>query len=71
MCVIKGTQAGDSVKGAKAMYEIAIIKDPPLRVVIGTDASIAMMGKTECCSENYKVIQNISNSTNVEGHKAP
>ena len=31
-----GTQAGDPIKGAKAMYELAIIKDPPLRVVIGS-----------------------------------
>ena len=33
-----GTQAGDPAKGAKAMYELAILPDPPLRVVIGTDA---------------------------------
>ena len=71
MCAIKGTQAGDSVKGAKAMYELAITKDPPLRAVIGTDAYIAMMGKIECYSENFKVYKNISNRTNVEGHKVP
>jgi NAD(P)-dependent dehydrogenase (short-subunit alcohol dehydrogenase family) len=29
-----GTQAGDPVKGAKAIYELAILEDPPLRVVI-------------------------------------
>ena len=33
-----GTQAGDPKKGGKAMYELAILEDPPLRVVIGTDA---------------------------------
>ena len=33
-----GSQAGDPSKGAKAMYELAVMKDPPLRVVIGTDA---------------------------------
>ena len=33
-----GTQAGDPIKGAKAMYELACLPDPPLRVVIGTDA---------------------------------
>lgn len=31
-------QAGDPMKGAKAMYELAIMKDPPLRVVLGSDA---------------------------------
>lgn len=33
-----GTQAGDPVKGARAMYELAMMKDPPLRCVIGSDA---------------------------------
>lgn len=32
------TQAGDPIKGAKAMYELATMKDPPLRVVLGSDA---------------------------------
>ena len=31
-------QAGDPVKGAQAMYELAVMEDPPLRVVIGSDA---------------------------------
>ena len=26
------------VQGARAMYELAVMKDPPLRVVIGSDA---------------------------------
>ena len=65
------TQAGDPVKGAKAMYDLAIIKDPPLRVVIGTDAYKAIMGKIESYGENYKRYESISNSTDVEGYKAP
>ncbi|KAL2052771.1 hypothetical protein ABVK25_007011 [Lepraria finkii] len=40
-----GTQAGDPIKGAKAMYELAIMKEPPLRVVIGSDAYKAILGK--------------------------
>ena len=32
------TQAGDPIKGAKAMYELATMKEPPLRVVLGSDA---------------------------------
>lgn len=32
------TQAGDPIKGAKAMYDLAVMKDPPLRIVIGSDA---------------------------------
>ena len=33
-----GTQVGDPKKGAKAMYELALLEDPPLRVVIGSGA---------------------------------
>ena len=33
-----GAQPGDPIKGAKAMYELAILPEPPLRAVIGTDA---------------------------------
>ena len=33
-----GTQAGDPIKGAQAFYELGVMDDPPLRVVIGTDA---------------------------------
>ncbi|KAL9065955.1 MAG: hypothetical protein Q9161_007870 [Pseudevernia consocians] len=66
-----GTQAGDPIKGAKAMYEFAVMKDPPLRVVIGTDAYKAIMGKIESYGENYKKYEKISNSTDVEGYKAP
>lgn len=40
-----GTQAGDPVKGARAMWEIANMEDPPLRLVIGSDAYTAIQGK--------------------------
>lgn len=66
-----GTQAGDPIKGAKAMYELAIMKDPPLRVVIGTDAYKAVMAKIQTYGENYKKYEKISNSTDVEGYQAP
>jgi hypothetical protein len=41
-----GTQAGEPAKGAAAMYELGIMEDPPLRVVIGTDAYKASMGNS-------------------------
>jgi len=66
-----GTQAGDPVKGAKAMYELAILKDPPLRVVIGSDAYKAIQGKIKDYGENYKKYEKISNSTDVDGYQAP
>jgi NAD(P)-dependent dehydrogenase (short-subunit alcohol dehydrogenase family) len=48
-----GTQAGDPIKGTKAMYELAIMKDPPLRVVIGTDAYKAINNKIKEYGELY------------------
>ena len=42
-----GTQAGDPVKGARAMWEVASMDDPPLRTVIGSDAYTAIMGKVK------------------------
>ncbi|ORY22234.1 hypothetical protein BCR39DRAFT_551886 [Naematelia encephala] len=66
-----GTQAGDPPKGAAAMYELAIMPDPPLRVVIGTDAYRAIMGKLDAYRENYTKYEKLSNSTDVDGYEAP
>ena len=66
-----GTQPGDPIKGAKAMYELAIIQDPPLRVVIGSDAYKAVMAKIDTYSQNYKKDEQISNSTDVDGYQRP
>ncbi len=65
-----GTQAGDPVKGAKAMYDLAILKNPPLRVVIGTDAYASIMNKIDQYEENYKNYELLSNSTDVDGYVA-
>lgn len=32
------TQVGDPIKGAKAMYDLAVMENPPFRIVIGSDA---------------------------------
>jgi hypothetical protein len=66
-----GTQAGDPPKGAKAMYELAVMKNPPLRVVIGSDPYKAIMEKIQKYGENYKKYEKISNSTDVYGYQAP
>lgn len=36
---IHGTEPGDPAKGARVMYELATMPDPPLRVVLGSDAN--------------------------------
>lgn len=52
-------------------YELAIMKDPPLRVVVGTDAYKAIFDKLKTYNENYKKYEKISNSTDVDGYQAP
>lgn len=66
-----GTQAGDPKKGAKAMYDLAVMDDPPLRTVIGTDAYQAIMDKIKKYDEDYKKYEKIANSTDVEGYQKP
>ncbi|KAK5121683.1 hypothetical protein LTR85_004855 [Meristemomyces frigidus] len=66
-----GTQAGDPVKGARAMWEIAKMDDPPLRTVIGSDAYTAMMGKIKAYGELYPKYEKLANSTDVDGYERP
>ena len=61
-----GKQVGDPVKAARAMYELAVMKDPPLRVVVGSDAYKAIMGKIESYKDNYQKYEKLSNSTDVD-----
>lgn len=63
----QGTQAGDPVKGAKAMYKLACMKEPPLRVVIGSDAYAGVMNKIDQYEQNYKRFERLSNETDVDG----
>jgi len=65
------TQAGDPVKGAIAFYDLAVMKDPPLRCVVGTDAYSRIRKKLETYDESTKKFEKLSNSTDVEGYQAP
>jgi hypothetical protein len=66
-----GKQAGDPYKGAKAFYELAVMKDPPIRCVVGTDAYAAMETKVKTYGESIKKYEKLSNSTDVNGYVAP
>jgi len=66
-----GSQAGDPYKAAKAWYELATMKDPPLRCIIGTDAYARLEKKLNDYSANHKRFEKLSNSTDVDGYKAP
>jgi len=61
-----GKQAGDPVKGARAMYEVATMQDPPLRCVIGSDAYQWMNKKLDTYGESVKKFEKLSNSTDVD-----
>lgn len=61
-----GTQGGDPKKGAAAMYKFATMPDPPLRVVIGSDAYRLINEKLDKYRENYKKYEDISTSTDFE-----
>lgn len=65
-----GNQAGDPVKGAKAMYELAVMENAPLRVVLGNAAYKMVMRKLESYKENYVRFEELSNSTEVDGYRA-
>ena len=62
-----GNQPGDPYKGAKAFYDLAVMKDPPLRCAVGTDAYARMNEKIETYAENVKKYEKLSTSTNVDG----
>jgi hypothetical protein len=64
-----GTQRGDPKKAAKAMYEFAIMEDPPLRVAVGVDAYEGVMGKLEEYKEVYSKHEKLSRSTDVDGYE--
>jgi len=63
-----GTQAGDPVKGGKAIYALASLADPPLRAVIGSDAESTIHDKIKKYGELYSKdeLVKIANSCDVD-----
>lgn len=66
-----GKQPGDPAKAAQAFYDLAVMEDPPLRCVVGTDAYTNINKKLDTYQENVKKFEKLSNSTDVDGYKAP
>jgi NAD(P)-dependent dehydrogenase (short-subunit alcohol dehydrogenase family) len=66
-----GTQAGDPKKGAQAFYDLAVMENPPLRCIVGTDAYAMINTKLEQYAENIKKYEKLSTSTDVDGYVAP
>ncbi|KAI9706065.1 MAG: hypothetical protein M1836_005471 [Candelina mexicana] len=61
-----GAGKGDPRKAARAMYALAILEDPPLRVAIGTDAYEWVYQKIRSYEENHKKYEEISKSTDAD-----
>ena len=59
-------EPGDPGRGAKALYELAVMKNPPLRCVLGTDAYLTMNEKLDIYRENVKKFEALSISTDVD-----
>jgi len=53
------------------MWEIAKMEDPPLRIVIGSDAYTMVMKKLKEYGELYPKYETLSNSTDVDGYERP
>lgn len=51
--------------------DLAVMKDPPLRCVVGTDAYAAINTKLDTYRESIKKFEKLSNSTDVDGYQKP
>lgn len=63
---LEKAQRGDPPKGAKAMYELAVMEEPPLRIVLGSDALGQMSTKIEQYRINLRKYEHISSSTDAD-----
>ena len=70
-CIMSSRIFADPAKAAKVFYDRAVMEDPPIRCVVGTDAYSMISKKVETYSENIKKFDKWSNSTDVDGYKAP
>ena len=66
-----GSKAGDPVKGIKARYQLMVIKKLLLKVIVGANIYKAIMAKIKTYKGKYMRFEGVSNSTDVEGCKAP
>lgn len=60
---------GDPKKGVKVFYDLAVMPDPPLRCIVGTDAYESIIAKLDEYSENVKRFKDISCSTSFDGYE--
>ena len=61
-----GKQPGDPLKAVRAMIDIADHPNPPLRLLLGTDAFVRAMANLESVSENFAEWEAVSRSTDKD-----
>lgn len=59
-------QGGDPRKGAKAMYDLAVMDDPPMRCILGSEAWDVMAKKMKSYGENLKKFESLIMSTDID-----
>ncbi|KAG7010082.1 hypothetical protein G7Y79_00001g003540 [Physcia stellaris] len=58
-------QGGDPVKGAEAIYRLSLLKDPPLRVPLGSEAFDAMACKIKTYGDTFSEFEGVSRHTDI------
>ncbi|SDF64699.1 NADP-dependent 3-hydroxy acid dehydrogenase YdfG [Dyadobacter soli] len=61
-----GTQAGDPAKAAKLMMEISEMPEPPLYLLLGSDAYVRAFAKLDLLSSSYKRWEVLTKSTDYD-----
>lgn len=66
MIARNGTQPGDPRKAARAFYDLAMMENPPLRILLGSDAYPAILARLEQERQNFMQYETLSLSTDVD-----
>lgn len=61
-----GTQGGDPLKASKAIYQLAVMEEPPSRIALGSDAYKLVMTKLDDYRSIYTKFEDLSRSTDIQ-----
>lgn len=61
-----GSQGGDPVKAAKSLYELAVMKNPPSRIALGSDSYQIVMNKLDEYRKVYTENEALTRSTDIQ-----
>ena len=57
-----GSKAGDPIEGVTARYQLAVLKEPLLKVIVGADTYKAIMAKIEAYEESDRRFERLNNT---------